>query len=151
MTQTVYISMSPEDTQRLARELTADLPPRATVALHGELGSGKTCFVKGIARALEIATPITSPTFTLISEYHGLRPLYHMDLYRIADPDELIGLAFDDYLEAPGITVIEWAERAANLLPPDAIHVTFAVLNMNQAREITVQRPDPDDAARFAP
>ncbi len=143
MNQTVYISMSPEDTQRLAAELANTLPPRATIALHGDLGSGKTCFVKGIARALEIPAPITSPTFTIVNEYRGLRPLYHMDLYRIGHPDELVGLAFDDYIDAVGITVIEWAERAGDLLPRDAIHVTFTMLSENHAREIAVRRPDP--------
>jgi tRNA threonylcarbamoyladenosine biosynthesis protein TsaE len=146
MTQTVYISMSPEDTQRLARELVATLSPQeAVIALHGELGSGKTCFVKGLARALEIANPITSPTFTLINEYRGLRPLYHMDLYRVTNPDELAELALEDYIEAPGITIIEWAERAADSLPPRTIHVTFTVLNAEQAREIAVQRPTLED------
>lgn len=138
MTQTSYISMSPEDTQRLAGELTTALPPRACLALHGRLGSGKTCFVKGIATALGIGVPITSPTFTLVNEYAGTRRLVHMDLYRFAHPDETLAIGLDEYLDADGITVIEWAERAGDLLPPDTIHIHFRTLGEKDAREILI-------------
>ncbi len=138
--QTAYISMCPEDTRRLAAELTESLPARACLALHGDLGSGKTCFVKGIATALQIGVPVTSPTFTLINEYTGTQRLTHMDLYRFDRPAELLAVGLDEYLEAPGITVIEWAERAGDLLPPDTIHIHFRVLGDTNAREIIVQR-----------
>ena len=138
--QTAYISMCPEDTRRLAAELTESLPARACLALHGDLGSGKTCFVKGIATALQIGTPVTSPTFTLINEYTGTQRLTHMDLYRFQSPAELLAVGLDEYLEAPGITVIEWAERAGDLLPPDTIHIHFRALGDTNAREIIVRQ-----------
>ena len=139
--QTATISMSPDDTRRLAAELAESLPERACLALHGDLGSGKTCFVKGIATALQICTPVTSPTYTLINEYAGSRRLTHMDLYRFSRPEEIRSLGLDEYVEAPGITVIEWAERAGDLLPPDTIHIHFRILGGDTAREIVIALP----------
>jgi tRNA threonylcarbamoyladenosine biosynthesis protein TsaE len=119
----VYATASPAETEALAaREL--GTPPRPGVfALHGALGAGKTCWVRGLARALAITRPITSPTFTLINEYRGSLGLVHMDLYRIAEPEELETIGFEEYLDAGGVIAIEWAERAGDLLPADAVHV----------------------------
>ncbi|HRZ11626.1 MAG TPA: tRNA (adenosine(37)-N6)-threonylcarbamoyltransferase complex ATPase subunit type 1 TsaE [Kiritimatiellia bacterium] len=118
-----WISRSPEETFRLAADLARELPRGAVLALHGELGAGKTAFVQGLARALGIDRPVSSPTFTLINEYPGPIPLYHIDLYRIRDSADALGLGLDEYLHGNGITAIEWAERIADLLPPDALHV----------------------------
>src|ERR1035437_1534068 len=93
------ISCSPEETQALASALAAELKSGAVLALHGELGSGKTCFVQGLARALGVRQPVTSPTFTIVNEYRGRCPLVHMDLYRIGDPDELLSIDFENYLD----------------------------------------------------
>ena len=133
-TRTV-ISKSPEETQALAADLAAELSTRggsasggksgAVLALYGELGSGKTCFVQGLARALGVRQPVTSPTFTIVNEYRGRRPLVHMDLYRIHDPEELRGIDFESYLDTEGITVIEWAERSGNWLPGNTLHIYF--------------------------
>ena len=87
MTHSPIISHSVEDTWNIARSLIDQLPDRAVLALHGELGSGKTCFVQGLAAALDISQAITSPTFTIVNEYSGTRPLYHIDLYRLNSPD----------------------------------------------------------------
>jgi len=111
------------------------------LALHGDLGSGKTCFVTGIARALQITEPITSPTFTIINEYAGKMSLYHMDLYRISQPDELFSLGLEDYFSGDGITVAEWAERAGDLLPQSTINITFEVLEKENSRRITIEHP----------
>lgn len=119
------ISKSPEETQALASDLAAELKPGVVLALHGDLGSGKTCFVQGLARALGVRQPVTSPTFTIVNEYCGRCPLVHMDLYRISDPDELLSIDFESYLDNEGITVIEWAERSGNWLPGNTIHIYF--------------------------
>ncbi len=136
------ITHSVEATQTLARQLAAALPPGAVIALHGDLGSGKTCFATGIARALEIPDAITSPTFTMINEYQGRLPLCHMDLYRIHDPDELFTLGLDDYFDSDGITLIEWAERAGDLLPETTTHVLFEVLDEPDTRRVTIETPN---------
>lgn len=140
MTTETIISDSVEATWSAAEELTKKLPAGSMLALHGDLGSGKTCFVTGIARALQISEPITSPTFTLINEYSGTLPLYHMDLYRISQPDELFSLGLEDYFSGDGITVAEWAERAGDLLPQSTINITFEVLEKENSRRITIER-----------
>lgn len=117
------VSGSPEETQRIAAEFLDTLAPGAVVAFSGDLGAGKTCFIQGLADALGITEPVSSPTYTLINEYRGRLPLYHMDLYRLSGPEEAFDLGLDDYIDGAGITVIEWAERAEELLPPRTLHL----------------------------
>ena len=136
------VSRSPEDTHALARRLLARLPGRAVLALHGDLGSGKTCFVQGLARALGIRRAVTSPSFTMINEYPGTRPLCHIDLYRIRGPDEALSLGLEEYLHADWITAIEWAERAGDLIPRQAIHLHFARAADPDERTIRLVYPD---------
>jgi tRNA threonylcarbamoyladenosine biosynthesis protein TsaE len=105
---------------RLAREL----QPGDVIALSGELGAGKTALVKGIARGLGITVEVTSPTFTLIHEYGGGRlPLFHVDLYRLDSVPQALAVGIEDYLNGRGVTVIEWAERIAPLLPPHTTRI----------------------------
>ena len=119
-----FETSTPEATQAIAKALGMTMPPGITLALHGPLGAGKTCFVKGLASALEIPHPITSPTFTIINEYQGRIPLYHIDLYRLSGPDEALALGLEDYLFGDGITAIEWPDRAGDLLLEEhTIHV----------------------------
>lgn len=94
----------------------------AVLALLGPLGTGKTCLVQGIARGLGVSGYVRSPTFTLIHEYRGSLPLYHVDLYRI-DASDLEGLGLDELVDGPGVTVIEWAERAGAYLPSEHLTV----------------------------
>ena len=102
-------SRSIEDTMELAENLESEKFPGMVICLDGELGSGKTLFVKGFAKSLGIEENITSPTFNIVKEYQtGEMPLYHMDVYRLEDGDESIG--FDDYFKSEGICIIEWAE-----------------------------------------
>lgn len=133
-----WISRNTEDTFRLAADLARELPPGCVLALHGELGAGKTTFVQGLARALGIDRPVGSPTFTLINEYPGSRALYHIDLYRVRDSAEALGLGLEDYLYGKGITAIEWAERIADLLPPDTLHVRIEIGDGPEERFITL-------------
>jgi tRNA threonylcarbamoyladenosine biosynthesis protein TsaE len=94
------------------------------VALYGDLGSGKTCFIQGLAAGLEVEGPVTSPTFVLIAEHPGGRlPLYHVDLYRTAGVDEVRALGLEDLLGGRGVTAIEWAEKAEALLPRGTVRV----------------------------
>ncbi len=103
-------------TLELGHELGRLLPPSTLVLLQGDLGAGKTVFARGIARGLGVdpAIPITSPTFTLMNHYHARLDLYHFDLYRLSDPDELIELGFDEYAYGSGVTLIEWPENLGN-------------------------------------
>lgn len=131
---------SPEETWALAAELAAELGPGTVMALHGDLGAGKTCFVQGLAVALGIDEPITSPTYTLIGEYEGRLPLHHIDLYRLSGPTEALGLGLEEYFDAQGITAIEWAERAEGLLPPDLLHIQIEADEQTQTRTFRIGR-----------
>jgi len=114
---------SPEETRALARELGEGLAPGAVVALYGDLGAGKTCFVQGLAGAYGVHEPVTSPTFTLINEYDGGPRFFHVDLYRVSSPEEAVGFGLEETMNGDGITAIEWAERAETILPPHTLRV----------------------------
>ena len=124
--------------ERLVAELPA-APAPVAIALYGELGSGKTCFVQGLARGMGIARPVTSPTFILINEYRHDRPLVHIDLYRLGGPDQVLAIGFEDYLDANAVTVVEWAERAGDLIPDRAIRVYFETGADPEQRTVTIR------------
>jgi tRNA threonylcarbamoyladenosine biosynthesis protein TsaE len=120
------------------------LAPGDVLCLYGDLGAGKTTFVQGLARALGVAAPVTSPTFTLIHEYHeGRLPLFHFDVYRLGGPEELAALPFDDYLGAGGVTVIEWADKVAPALPAERLDITLHDAAEDAARRITLEGRGP--------
>ena len=131
---------SPEETWALAAGLADELGPGTVIALHGDLGTGKTCFIQGYAAALGIDEPITSPTYTLIGEYEGRLPLHHIDLYRLSGPEEALGLGLEEYFDANGITAIEWAERAEGLLPPDMLHIQIKADAETETRTFRIFR-----------
>lgn len=133
---------SPEETRALAAELAAELGPGSVLALHGDLGAGKTCFIQGFAAALGITEPVTSPTYTLIGEYEGRLRLHHIDLYRLSGPQEALGLGLEEYFDAGGITAIEWAERADGLLPPGVLHIRIIADEHTGVRTFTLFRED---------
>jgi tRNA threonylcarbamoyladenosine biosynthesis protein TsaE len=116
-------------TFQLGSQLGRSLQPGDIVALWGELGAGKTLLARGIARGLRIPNhvPITSPTFTFINEYHGRLHLYHLDLYRLTDPDELETLPWREALFGTGVAVIEWPERLAANLPEERFDIQLQV------------------------
>jgi tRNA threonylcarbamoyladenosine biosynthesis protein TsaE len=136
-----HITSSEKETQQLAQELLNEHPQLSVLALHGELGSGKTCFVQGLALALDIEDPVTSPTFTVINEYTGKQALSHIDLYRMTGPEDLYPIGFEEYLEKDGITAIEWPDRAGDLLPPHTIHIYFRTGNAENERHIKIVSP----------
>ena len=136
------VTHSPEETQDVAAKFVGRLEPGAVVALFGDLGAGKTCWVQGMAAGLDVTQAVSSPTYTLVNEYTGRLPMYHLDLYRIGDSGEALDLGLDDYLFGEGITAIEWAERAEGLLPPDAFHIQFQPGDEAETRTITISRED---------
>jgi tRNA threonylcarbamoyladenosine biosynthesis protein TsaE len=130
------ITSSPEQTWEIGRLLGILLKAGDMVCLYGDLGAGKTNFAYGIARGLDVQEQyITSPTFTFVNEYQGRLPLYHLDLYRLKGPEELENIGFDDYIESDGVTVIEWAERAADELPAESLSVYLTAVD-EKSREI---------------
>lgn len=104
---------APEETRDLGRLLGELAVPGLVVLLHGDLGAGKTCFAQGVARGLAVssASPVTSPSYTLLNIHHGRLPLYHFDLYRLAQVDDLDDLGYDEFAEGDGLTLVEWADR----------------------------------------
>jgi len=128
-----------EDTRQAAHDLAACLQDHAILSLEGPMGAGKTCFVRGFAEALGCdPRDVSSPTFTLIHEYHGGRiPLAHMDLYRIENVTDLAPLGFDDYLCGDGIVAIEWGGKFAEELPPHTLRLVFSI--EDSARRIQIQ------------
>lgn len=121
----IYESFSYEDTQKIASEIADTLKGDEFIAMYGDLGAGKTAFVQGLARALGITDHITSPTFTIVNEYEGRVPLYHFDVYRISDPDEMYEIGYEEYVDTDGICIVEWAELIEDLFPPRYYKITI--------------------------
>ncbi len=125
-----YTSRSVEDTLRVAENIESEKFPNMVICLEGDLGCGKTMFAKGLANALGINETVTSPTFTIIKEYmNGELPLYHMDVYRLDDIDEDIGI--EDYYNKGGITLIEWADMIEKRLPAERLVIKFKIIDEN--------------------
>ena len=116
-----YRSEDPSETEEIAARLAAQLRPGEVVTVAGELGSGKTTFVRGACRALGVSAPITSPTFTIGARYRGRMPVAHLDLYRLEDLGAEEPGLLDDYLTEDGIAFVEWPEAGAGLLDPDFV------------------------------
>ncbi|MBI5299164.1 MAG: tRNA (adenosine(37)-N6)-threonylcarbamoyltransferase complex ATPase subunit type 1 TsaE [Deltaproteobacteria bacterium] len=135
----IFETNSVEETKKLAKKLAVDLAPGSILALVGDLGSGKTSFVQGLAEGLNISEkiPVSSPTFVLIHEYPGGRlPLYHFDFYRLKNKEEAFGLGLEEYFEGDGITVVEWADRFKELFPETTQWVHFKIIG-EEKREIS--------------
>ncbi len=130
-----------EDTLAFGRQLAAELEEGAVVALVGDLGAGKTHLVKGVVEGLGSAAEVTSPTFTLVHEYRdGRLPVYHFDFYRIDDPNELLGIGWDEYLDGGGVVLVEWADKFPDLLPGETQWWSLRV-SSEQGREIQSTQP----------
>lgn len=124
-----WIVTDVEETMALAEKLASFLKQGDVLTLEGDLGAGKTTFTKGIAKGLGITKTVNSPTFTIIKEYHGNLPLYHMDVYRVQDTFEDLG--FDEYFEGDGITVVEWAHLIQEQLPLEYLKIDLYYDNVS--------------------
>jgi tRNA threonylcarbamoyladenosine biosynthesis protein TsaE len=123
MNQFEIITYSPEETNSFALKLAQYLLPGDVLTLEGDLGAGKTTFTKGLAKGLGIKRNVNSPTFTIIKEYKGRLPLYHMDVYRLDDSAEDLG--FDEYFNGEGVTVVEWAHLIEEQLPEQLLSLSI--------------------------
>lgn len=125
--QTGCHTRSAAETEALAAELAQVLPDDCVLALHGDLGAGKTTFIRGLARGWKIQEPVTSPTFNLYSIYQGSRQLIHLDAYRLNDGSDLDTLMIEDFLRPPWCFAVEWPERIADSLPDDTWHLYLQI------------------------
>ncbi len=137
-----YITKGENETIELGRKLAPELKADGIIAITGDLGSGKTIFVKGLAKGLAIDEHITSPTFTLVHTYKGSdTTLHHFDVYRVCDEDELFEIGFYEYLHAGDICVIEWADLIRSIIPIQAVWVNIERTgNGDDERRITIER-----------
>lgn len=119
-----YISHSVQETEDFARKFAAGVTAPRVICLRGDLGAGKTAFVRGFARAFGIERGVSSPTFTLMHRYDGSLSLKHYDLYRLSDPEELLDIGFEEETES-GISLIEWPDGFEELMPPDPVNITI--------------------------
>ena len=134
----IYESDSAMKTAQISLELARTASPGMVICLDGELGVGKTVFTQGFARGLGIAEPVSSPTFTILQIYEeGRLPLYHFDVYRISDPEEMEEIGYEDYFYGQGVCLIEWSTLIEELLPEGAVRVR---LEKNLARGFDFRR-----------
>ena len=141
MTTKIFRTRTPAETQTIGEEIGKQLRQGDLVALIGDLGTGKTCLTQGIARGVGVYPNqiVNSPSYTLINEYAGKTPIYHVDLYRLQNHDELLELGLDEYMEGNGICIIEWAEKLGSLkISHTKIQITWL---SEMTREIEIQIP----------
>lgn len=140
MSKFEFIAKEPKETIEFAKRLAEKLQAGDVIALEGDLGAGKTTFTKGLADGLEIRKTVNSPTFTIIKEYHGRLPLYHMDVYRVEDSFEDLG--FDEYFEGNGVTVVEWAHLIKEQLPENLLTI-YLYHEEEQSRKLVIEPVGP--------
>ena len=128
------VTGSAEETEKLAEELASIFPEDETLALKGELGAGKTTFVRGLARAWDITEPLTSPSYNLLAIHRGSRNLLHLDAYRLDNEAQIDNLMLEDFLISPYCLAIEWPENIASYLPENSWHISFTILGPNRHR-----------------
>jgi len=135
-----HISHSVTETEAIGEALAKTLKGGDVVAYYGDLGAGKTAFTRGLARGLGCTGRVSSPTFTIVNEHEGRLPLFHFDMYRLSDEEELFDIGWEDYLCRGGICAVEWSERVSGALPEDAITVTIERHNEHDDwRRITIK------------
>ena len=135
-----YHTHSEGETEALGEKLAASLHPRTILAFTGDLGAGKTAFIRGLARGLGVTDRVTSPTFTIVNEYEGdPLPLFHFDMYRLTSSEELFDIGWDDFLARGGICAVEWSENVAEAIEPDAVRVSIVRGDGDSDRMITIE------------
>ena len=134
-----YVTNSPRETEDTGAALAERLEPGTVVAFTGDLGAGKTAFVRGLARGLGIRERVTSPTFTIVNEYEGGRlPLFHFDMYRLGSSDELFDIGWEDYLARGGVCAVEWSENIESALDAGCIRVDIRRGEADNQRRISI-------------
>ena len=136
-----FFTACEEETEAVGAALAETLRPGDVVALYGDLGAGKTAFVRGLARGLGVWETVSSPTFTIVNEYPGKIPLFHFDMYRLRDEQELFDIGWEDYLDRGGVCAREWSERVEGAIGPEAVRVTLRCAD-DAHREIVVSRKE---------
>ena len=134
-----YVTENENQTYELGKSIAAKLKGGEVIALDGDLGCGKTVFTKGVAAGLGITAVVASPTYTIVKEYEGRLPLFHFDVYRISDEDEMYDIGYEEYIKKGGVCIIEWACLIQDILPADIIKIKMSKLSDTE-REITVER-----------
>lgn len=140
----LYRTASEMETEHAGEDFARLLRPGDVVALYGDLGAGKTAFVRGLSKGLGVTGRVSSPTFTIVNEYPGPIPLFHFDMYRLGSSDELFEIGWEDYLVRGGICAVEWSENVEDAFYPDTIRVHIEKLE-DSCRVITAQFPDGRD------
>lgn len=139
----IYNSNSPKETENIAKAFSKELKSGDVICLNGDLGTGKTAFVGGLVKALGYNEPISSPTFTIVNCYEGGKfPIYHFDVYRIEDSDEMYEIGYEEYIYGDGLTLIEWSEKISDILPLERYEITIKKNydKHEDFREINVER-----------
>jgi tRNA threonylcarbamoyladenosine biosynthesis protein TsaE len=132
-------SESPEETLIIGERLGRLLEKGNIICLTGDLGAGKTAFTKGIAKGLEVLDYVTSPTYTIINEYEGRLPLYHFDVYRLNDVEEMYELGYEEYFFGDGVVVLEWADIVTDIIPRERLWITILNTKGDNSREIIME------------
>mgnify|MGYP005607348039 FL=1 len=138
MNEIIFKTHSPEETARIAYQIGEAVTQGTVITLEGDLGAGKTTFTKGLAKGLGIERNVNSPTFTIIKEYKGRLPLYHMDVYRVEDAFEDLG--FDEYFEGQGVTVVEWAHLIEDQLPSELLSIQILYVGENERKIVLIPK-----------
>lgn len=139
-----FISNSPEETEKIAETFADNLSGGEVIAFLGNLGMGKTCFMRGLAKGLGFNGDVTSPTFAIVNEYRGGRlPVFHFDMYRISTFDDLYSTGFFDYFDENGVIALEWSENISFALEDNTIYIKIEYLADNK-REITIYKEGAD-------
>ncbi|MGC8653881.1 MAG: tRNA (adenosine(37)-N6)-threonylcarbamoyltransferase complex ATPase subunit type 1 TsaE [Candidatus Kryptoniota bacterium] len=135
----IFVTRGEVETIALGEKFGNELRSGDFVAMYGDIGAGKTHFVQGVCRALNVKEVVNSPTFTIINEYHGKLDVYHIDLYRVSSLKEILDLGFEEYLDAGAVCIVEWAEKLNGIMPEKRYEVTMTIggenirnININQ-------------------
>ena len=134
----VYISKNERETEAVGERLAKAISGGAVIAMYGDLGAGKTAFVRGMARGMGLDCRVSSPTFTIVNEYIGRRELFHFDMYRLGSSDELFDIGWEDYLAREGVCVVEWSENVDDAFDGTELMVTINKLSDTE-RKITIK------------
>lgn len=133
-----YFSKNEQETEAIGEAFARDLPGGTVVAMYGDLGAGKTAFVRGMARGMGLTCRVSSPTFTIVNEYLGERELIHFDMYRLSSADELFDIGWEDYLNRGAVCAVEWSENVREAFFGDEITVTIEKLGDSE-RKISIE------------